>query len=108
MVLKISKKKTEISRYSQNTASNNDTSSLLPQYATLTTCNSNVNESQIIRGCEEMEKLLNIQSSQKEADCILCKTSAHVGTFIVCSICSKNVHYKYNKPIVSVYYKKHL
>jgi hypothetical protein len=46
------------SRYSQNTASNNDTSSLMPEYTTMTTCNSDLNESTLIREAEGMEKLL--------------------------------------------------
>ena len=81
------------SRYSQNTASNNNTSSLMPQYTTMTICNSDLNETQLIREAEEMENLLippsnSSSTSQKESDCIICNTSALVDTFIICSLCS--------------------
>ncbi len=53
-----------IGKYSQNTASNNDdTSSLMPQYTTMRTCNSDLNESKLIREAEEMEKLLILPSN---------------------------------------------
>ena len=66
---------------------------------------------QLIREAEEMEKLLippsnSSSTSQKESDCIICNTFALVDTFIICSLCSKNVHYICNNPNVSAYYKK--
>ena len=70
----------------------------MPQYATMTTCDSDLNQTQLIREAEEMEKLLippsnSSSTSQKESDCIICNTSALVDTFIICSLCSTNVHY---------------
>ena len=66
----------------------------MPLLTLMTTCNSDLNESKLIREAEEME-----------SDCIICNTSALVDIFIICSLCSKNVHYKCNNPNVSAYYK---
>ncbi len=80
----------------------------MPQYTAMTTCNSDLNESKLIREAEEMEKLLipprnSLSTSQKESDCIICNTSALVDTSMICSLCSKNVHYIFNNPNVSAY-----
>ncbi len=85
----------------------------MPQYATITTCDSDLNQAQLIREAEEMEQLLNppiksssTSQSDEESDCIICNTSELVNTFIICSLCSKHVHYNCNNSKVSAYYKK--
>ena len=66
-------------------------------------------QSSIIAMATDIESLLQPSIIVAEVItnlCLECSTQLIVGSFIVCSNCHKNVHYLWNKPTVTSYYKK--